>query len=105
VPATATASKLELKPLADRVVIEAVEQAQASAGGVILPDTVKEKPQEGIVIFVGPGRRTDKGEVIPMDLKVNDRVIYSKYSGSEIKLDGKDYLIVSEKDVLAVVKR
>lgn len=101
----ATASKVELKPLGDRVVVEAVEQAQQSAGGVILPDTAKEKPQEGIVIFVGPGRRTDKGDVIPMDLKVDDRIIYSKYSGSEIKLDGKEYLIVSEKDVLAIVKR
>ncbi len=101
----ATASKVDIKPLADRVVIESVEQAQQSAGGVILPDTAKEKPQEGIIIAVGPGRRTDKGEVIPMDLKVNDRVIYSKYSGSEIKLDGVEYLIVSEKDVLAIVKR
>jgi len=104
-PVPATASKVELKPLGDRVVVEAVEQAQQSAGGVILPDTAKEKPQEGVVIAVGPGRRTDKGDVIPMDLKVDDRVIYSKYSGSEIKLDGKEYLIVSEKDVLAVVKR
>ena len=101
----ATETKVEIKPLADRVVVEAVEQAQQSAGGVILPDTAKEKPQEGVVIAVGPGRRTDKGDMIPMDLKVNDRIIYSKYSGSEIKLDGKEYLIVSEKDVLAIVKR
>ncbi|HXW52205.1 MAG TPA: co-chaperone GroES [Candidatus Acidoferrales bacterium] len=100
-----TATKAELKPLGDRVVIEAVEQAQQSAGGVILPDTAKEKPQEGIVIAVGPGRRTDKGDVIAMDLKVGDKVIYSKYSGSEIKLDGTEYLIISEKDVLAIVKR
>jgi chaperonin GroES len=91
--------------LGDRVVIEAVEQAQTSAGGVILPDTAKEKPQEGIIIAVGPGRKTDKGEMIPMDLKVGDKVIYSKYSGSEIKLEGTEYLIISEKDVLAVVKR
>lgn len=100
-----TATKTELKPLGDRVVIEAVEQAQQSAGGVILPDTAKEKPQEGIILAVGPGRKTDKGEVIPMDLKVGDKVIYSKYSGSEIKLDGTEYLIISEKDVLAIVKR
>jgi chaperonin GroES len=100
-----TATKVELKPLGDRVVIEAVEQAQTSAGGVILPDTAKEKPQEGVIIAVGPGRKTDKGELIPMDLKVGDKVIYSKYSGSEIKLDGTEYLIISEKDVLAVVKR
>ncbi len=100
-----TATKIELKPLGDRVVIESVEQAQKSAGGVILPDTAKEKPQEGIIIAVGPGRKTDKGEVIHMDLKVGEKVIYSKYSGSEIKLDGTEYLIVSEKDVLAIVKR
>ena len=99
-----TATRTELQPLGDRVVVEAVEQAKQSAGGVILPDTAKEKPQEGIII-VGPGRKTDKGEIIKIDLKVGDKVIYSKYSGSEIKLEGKEYLIVSEKDVLAIVKR
>jgi len=103
VPATAT--KVDIKPLGDRVVIEAVEQAPTSAGGVILPDTAKEKPQEGIILAVGPGRKTDKGELIPIELKAGDKVIYSKYSGSEIKLDGTEYLIISEKDVLAVVKR
>jgi chaperonin GroES len=103
VPATAT--KVDIKPLGDRVVIESVEQAPTSAGGVILPDTAKEKPQEGIILAVGPGRKTDKGELIPIELKVGDKVIYSKYSGSEIKLDGTEYLIISEKDVLAVVKR
>jgi chaperonin GroES len=101
----ASATKIELKPLGDRVVIEAVEQAQTTAGGVFLPDTAKEKPQEGLIIAVGPGRKTDKGELVPMDLKVGDKVIYSKYSGSEIKLEGTEYLIISEKDVLAVVKR
>jgi chaperonin GroES len=100
-----TATRTELQPLGDRVVVEAVEQAKQSAGGVILPDTAKEKPQEGIIIAVGPGRKTDKGEIIKIDLKVGDKVIYSKYSGSEIKLEGKEYLIVSEKDVLAIVKR
>lgn len=100
-----TATKVELKPLGDRVVVEAVEQAQTTAGGVILPDTAKEKPQEGLIIAVGPGRKTDKGDVIPVDLKVGDKVIYSKYSGSEIKIEGTEYLIVSEKDVLAIVKR
>jgi chaperonin GroES len=100
-----TATRTELQPLGDRVVVEAVEQAKQSAGGVILPDTAKEKPQEGLIIAVGPGRKTDKGEIIKIDLKVGDKVIYSKYSGSEIKLEGKEYLIVSEKDVLAIVKR
>ena len=100
-----TATKVELKPLGDRVVVEAVEQAPKSAGGVILPDTAKEKPQEGIIIAVGPGRKTDKGDLIKVEVSVGDKVIYSKYSGSEIKLDGKEYLIISEKDVLAIVKR
>ena len=100
-----TATKIELKPLGDRVVVEAVEQAPKSAGGVILPDTAKEKPQEGIIIAVGPGRKTDKGDIIKIEVSVGDKVIYSKYSGSEIKLDGKEYLIISEKDVLAIVKR
>ena len=99
-----TATKVDIKPMGDRVVIEAVEQQQ-SVGGVILPDTAKEKPQEGVIIAVGPGRKTDKGEVIKIDLKTGDRVIYSKYSGSEIKLEGKEYLIISEKDVLAIVNR
>lgn len=101
----ATETKVDIKPLGDRVVVESVEQAQKSAGGVILPDTAKEKPQEGIILAVGPGRKTDKGETVKIDLKPGDRVIYSKYSGSEIKIDGKEYLIISEKDVLAIVNR
>ena len=101
----ATETKTDIKPLGDRVVVESVEQAPKSAGGVILPDTAKEKPQEGIILAVGPGRKTDKGELVKIDLKAGDRVIYSKYSGSEIKIDGKDYLIISEKDVLAIVNR
>ncbi len=100
-----TATKIDIKPLGDRVVVESVEQAPKSAGGVILPDTAKEKPQEGIVLAVGPGRKTDKGEVVPIELKAGDKVIYSKYSGSEIKIDGREYLIVSEKDVLAIFNR
>jgi chaperonin GroES len=103
VPASQT--KIDIKPLGDRVVVESIEQAQQSAGGVILPDTAKEKPQEGVILAVGPGRRTDKGDVVAMELKVGQRVIYSKYSGSEIKLDGNEYLIISEKDILAVVNR
>lgn len=96
---------MNLKPLADRVVIEHVEQSEKTAGGVFLPDTAKEKPQEGVVRAVGTGRVTDKGDTIPMSVKVGDRVIYSKYSGSEVKVEGKDYLIVSEKDVLAIVDK
>jgi len=96
---------VNLKPLGDRVVIEHVEQNEKSAGGIFLPDTAKEKPQEGIVAAVGTGRVNDDGKTIPMTVKVGDRVIYSKYSGSEVKIDGKEFLIVAEKDVLAVVEK
>lgn len=96
---------MNLKPLGDRVVIENVEQNDVSAGGVFLPDTAKEKPQEGVVRAVGTGRTLDNGTKLAMGVKVGDRVIYSKYSGSEVKIDGKEYLIVSEKDVLAVVDK
>ena len=93
---------VNLKPLGDRVVVEHVEQADKSAGGVFLPDTAKEKPQEGRVLAVGSGRTLDNGTKLAMDVTPGDRIIYSKYSGSEIKLEGKEYLIISEKDVLAV---
>ena len=93
---------VNLKPLGDRVVVEHVEQAEKSAGGVFLPDTAKEKPQEGRVLAVGTGRVLDNGNLLPVSVKVGDRILYSKYSGSEIKLEGTEYLIISEKDVLAV---
>jgi chaperonin GroES len=93
---------VNLRPLGDRLVVEHVEQAEKTTGGVILPDTAKEKPQEGKVLAVGSGRTLDSGTKLPLDVKVGDRIIYSKYSGSEVKLDGKEYLIISEKDVLAV---
>lgn len=93
---------MNLRPLGDRLVVEHVEQAEKTTGGVILPDTAKEKPQEGKVLAVGSGRTLDSGTKLPLDVKVGDRIIYSKYSGSEVKLDGKEYLIISEKDVLAV---
>ena len=94
---------MNLKPLGDRVVVEHVEQQDKSAGGVFLPDTAKEKPQEGIIRAVGSGRILDNGTKVPMEVSVGDRVVYSKYSGSEVKVDGKEYLIISEKDVLAVI--
>ncbi|HUZ48510.1 MAG TPA: co-chaperone GroES [Candidatus Dormibacteraeota bacterium] len=96
---------MNLKPLGDRVVIEHVEQNEKSTGGIFLPDTAKEKPQEGMVRAVGTGRVLDNGTTLPMSVQVGDRVIYSKYSGSEIKIDGKELLIVSEKDVLAIVDK
>jgi chaperonin GroES len=94
---------VNLKPLGDRLVVEHVEQAEKSAGGVFLPDTAKEKPQEGRVLAVGAGRVLDNGNLLPVSVKVGDRILYSKYSGSEIKLEGTEYLIISEKDVLAIV--
>jgi chaperonin GroES len=94
---------VNLRPLGDRLVVEHVEQADKTSGGVFLPDTAKEKPQEGKVLAVGSGRTLDNGTKLAMDIKVGDKIIYSKYSGSEIKLEGKDFLIISEKDVLAVV--
>jgi chaperonin GroES len=94
---------VSFKPLGDRVVVEHVEQADKSAGGVFLPDTAKEKPQEGKVIAIGSGRTLDNGTKVPMEVKVGDRILYSKYSGSEVKLDGKEYLIISEKDILAIL--
>jgi chaperonin GroES len=93
---------VNLRPLGDRLVVEHVEQADKSAGGVFLPDTAKEKPQEGKVLAVGSGRTLDNGTKLAMDVKAGDKIIFSKYSGSEVKIDGKEYLIVSEKDVLAV---
>jgi chaperonin GroES len=94
---------VNLKPLGDRVVVEHVEQAEKTAGGVFLPDTAKEKPQEGRVLAVGSGRTLDNGTKLAMDVKVGDKIIYSKYSGSEVKIDGKEVLIISEKDVLAIM--
>jgi len=96
---------VNLKPLADRIVVEHVEQSEKTNTGIFLPDTAKEKPQEGMVRAVGTGRVTDDGKTLPMSVKVGDRIIYSKYSGSEIKVDGQEYLIISEKDVLAIVDK
>ncbi|MCB9455688.1 MAG: co-chaperone GroES [Anaerolineaceae bacterium] len=95
---------INLRPLGDRVIIEAVEQEDTFAGGqLVLPETAKEKPQQGHVLAVGEGRRDEDGERIPMDLKVGDRVLFAKYAGTEIKLDGKKLLIMKESDVLAIV--
>jgi chaperonin GroES len=91
----------KLQPLADRLVVKPIQREEVTKGGIILPDTAKEKPQEGEVIAVGPGRMTDEGKRIPMDLKAGDRVIYSKYGGSEIKIDNEEMIILRESDVLA----
>ncbi|MDW8071411.1 MAG: co-chaperone GroES [Anaerolineae bacterium] len=96
-------AELKLRPLGDRVWIEPIEQEETTASGIILPETAKEKPQEGRVLAVGPGLRNDKGERQPLDVKVGDRVLFAKYAGTEIKHEGKKYLIMRESDVLAIV--
>src|SRR4030088_2503359 len=94
---------MNLKPLGDRVVVKPVEREERTKGGIVPPDTAKEKPQEGIVEAVGSGRLLDNGSKVPMELKVGDKVLYAKYAGNEFKVDEVEYLIVSEKDVLAVL--
>jgi chaperonin GroES len=94
---------LKLKPLGNRVVIEPVEQEEITAGGIVLPETAKEKPQKGKVLSAGPGERDENGKYIPMDVKENDTVLFAKYAGTEIKVDGKKLLILRESDLLAIV--
>jgi chaperonin GroES len=91
----------KLQPLADRLVVKPTQKEEMTKGGIYLPDTAKEKPQEGEIVAVGPGRMTDDGKRIPMDLKVGDKVIYSKYGGSEIKIDDVEMIILRESDILA----
>jgi chaperonin GroES len=95
--------KLSLKPLGDRIVVEPIEQEEVTAGGIVLPETAKEKPQQGKVLAVGPGARDDEGKRIAMDVKVGDKVLYAKYGGTEFKLDSKKLLILRESDLLAIV--
>jgi len=92
-----------LKPLGDRLIIELVETEEKTASGIVLPDSAKEKPQEGKVVAVGSGRVLDNGERIALEVSVNDRIIFSKYSGTEVKYEGKEYLILRESDILAIV--
>ncbi len=96
-------AELKLRPLGDRVWVEPIEQEQTTASGIVLPETAKEKPMEGKVLAVGPGVRDDKGERQPLDVKVGDRVLFAKYSGTEIKQEGTKYLIMRESDILAIV--
>jgi chaperonin GroES len=92
-----------LRPLGDRVVVRPVEQEEVTASGIVLPDTAKEKPQRGEVIAVGPGRLTDDGSRLPMDVKDGEQVLFAKYAGTEVKVGDDEYLIISEKDILAIV--
>jgi len=95
---------MKLRPLHDRILVQRLDEEQKTAGGIIIPDTAKEKPQEAKVIAVGPGKRDDKGQLVPMDVKPGDRVLFGKYSGSEVKLDGEERLIIREDDVLAILE-
>ncbi|OQX87974.1 MAG: co-chaperone GroES [Candidatus Omnitrophica bacterium 4484_70.2] len=95
---------MKIKPLGDRVLIRPCEEKEKTKGGIVLPDTAKERPQEGEIVAVGEGRRTDDGKTVPLSLKVGDKVLYGKYSGTEITVDGEEYLIMREEDVLAVIE-
>jgi chaperonin GroES len=95
---------MKFRPLQDRVVLKRIEAEEKSAGGIIIPDTAKEKPQEGEVISVGPGGRDETGKLIPIDLKVGDHVLFGKWSGTEVKLDGVEYLIMKESDIMGVLE-
>jgi chaperonin GroES len=101
--ATKSAAGVKLSPLADRVVVKATEESEQMRGGLYIPDTAKEKPQQGEVMAVGPGKLSEEGKRIDMELKVGDKVLYGKYSGTEITLDNEQFLILRESDVLAVV--
>ncbi|GAA0387759.1 MULTISPECIES: co-chaperone GroES [Micromonospora] len=100
-----TATKVAIKPLEDRILVQANEAETTTASGIVIPDTAKEKPQEGTVLAVGPGRFDDDGDRIPMDVKVGDTVLYSKYGGTEVKYAGEEYLVLSARDVLAIIEK
>ena len=99
------ATKVNIKPLEDRIVVTVLESEQTTASGIVIPDTAKEKPQEGTVLAVGPGRIDDKGNRVPIDVSVGDTVLYSKYGGTEVKYAGEEYLVLSARDLLAVVEK
>ena len=94
---------MKIRPLHDRILVERLEEQEVKKGGIIIPDTAKEKPQEAKVIAVGNGKVTDDGKKLPLDVKVGDRILFGKYSGSEVKIDDKEYLILREEDVLAIL--
>ena len=95
---------MKVKPLHDRILIKRVEEKETVKGGIIIPDTAKEKPQEGEVIAVGGGKKTEEGKVIPLDVKAGDRILFGKYSGTEIKIDNEEYLIIREDEVLGIIE-
>ena len=96
---------MKIRPLQDRVILKRIEEEEKSKGGIIIPDTAKEKPQEGKVIAVGKGKANEDGKITPLDVKVNDRVLFGKYAGSEIFIDGDEHLIMREEDILGVIEK
>jgi Co-chaperonin GroES (HSP10) len=96
---------VKLVPLGDRVVVKPIEQEERTKGGIVLPDTAKEKPQEGEVLAVGSGRLLENGQRVPLEVKVGDRVVFAKYGGTEVKIDGEEYIILRESDILAILNR
>ena len=99
----ATLTLKKLKPLSDRVLVKPIDKEVEKKGGIIIPDTAKEKPQEGEVIAAGPGKRDEQGKIIPMDVKVGDRILYGKYSGTEIKIEDEEHLIMHQEDILGIL--
>lgn len=96
---------MKIRPLQDRVIVQRIEEEEKTKGGLIIPDTAKEKPQEGKVVAVGKGKLDEDGKIIPLDVKVNDRVLFGKYSGTEINIDGEEHLIMREEDILGVIEK
>jgi chaperonin GroES len=96
---------VKIRPLQDRVIVRRIEEEEKTKGGIIIPDTAKEKPQEGKVVAVGKGKANEDGKVVPLDVKVNDRILFGKYSGSEINIDGEEHLIMREEDILGVIEK
>ena len=96
---------MKIRPLQDRVIVRRIAEEEKTKGGIIIPDTAKEKPQEGRVVAVGKGKINEDGKIIPLDVKVNDRILFGKYSGSEINIDGEEHLIMREEDILGVIEK
>jgi chaperonin GroES len=96
---------VKIRPLQDRVIVKRIEEEEKTKGGIIIPDTAKEKPQEGQVVAIGKGKVNDGGKITPLDVKVNDRILFGKYSGTEINVDGEEHLIMREEDILGVIEK
>ena len=96
---------MKIGPLQDRVIVKRIQEEEKTKGGIIIPDTAKEKPQEGKVVAVGKGKANEDGKVVPLDVKVNDRILFGKYSGSDITIDGEEHLIMREEDILGVIEK